>query len=297
MKTKQLFWGFLLLTIGLLFFADKYAIISVEWNFVWDLWPLVLVFWGISVLTKGTAFKPIVSALFGIFFGTMLYGSLFSVTNINYVDEGDYQTKTYSAQIDSSTKYAEFQLNAGAGKFIIKGNTDKLAEVYAKSGEDFLSFNTERTDSTQFVELTMNDKGIHILPNKVTSKLNIRLNSKPIWDFEFNTGACINYFDLSEYKVRNIKLQTGASKADIKIGDKFDKTKMKIEMGAASLKIRIPKLSGCELYGDMVLFSKHLKSFEKITSSHYKTPNFDQAENKILIKINGGVSKLSIRRY
>jgi len=72
MKTKQLFWGFFLLTLGSIFLVDKFTFIPLDWNFVWDLWPLALVFWGISVLTKSTSFKPFVSALFGIFIGIML---------------------------------------------------------------------------------------------------------------------------------------------------------------------------------------------------------------------------------
>jgi len=297
MKTKQLFWGFLLLTIGSLFLLEKFTFIRMEWSFVWDLWPLVLVFWGISVLSKGTAFKPIVSALFGVFLGTMLYGSMFSFSNIGYVDSDNYKVNTFSKQMDSSTTFAEFTLIAGAGKFIIKGNTNKLIDIYAKGSQKFYTFNTNSDDSTQFVDLTMNNGGIHILPNTVSTKLNIRLNSKPIWDFDFNIGASSSLFDFSEFKVKNIDLKTGASKAEIKLGSLFNDIHLKIEMGAASLKIRIPKSSGCELRGDMVLFSKKLKGLEKISSGYYTTDNFDKSKNKIFIQINGGVSKLSVVRY
>ncbi len=297
MKTKQLFWGFLLLTLGALFFFEKFTFVQIEWGFVWDLWPLVLVFLGISVLTKGTVFKPIISALFGIFLGSMIYGTLFSFSNIDYVENNNNTTNTFSETMDSTTTSAEFTLNAGAGKFIIKGNTEELIDIYARGMQNFLTFNTNKEDSTQFAILEMNNAGIHILPNRVSTKLNIRLNSKPVWDFYFNIGASSSYFDLSEYKVKDIELKTGASKADIKLGNNFSNTHLNIDMGVATIIIRIPKLSGCELRGDMVLISKKLKEFDKISSEHFETANFENAENKIFIRINGGVSKLSIIRY
>lgn len=297
MKTKQLFWGFLLLTIGALFLLEKFTFIRMEWSFVWDLWPLVLVFWGISVLTKGTAFKPIVSALFGVFLGTMLYGSMFSFSNISYVDNDNYKVSSFSEPLDSLTTSAEFTLNAGAGKFIIKGNTNKLIDIYAKGMLNLLTFNTDKDDSMQSATLEMTNTGVHILPPRVSTKLNIRLNSKPVWDFYFNVGASKDYFDLSEFKVNSIELNMGASEAEIKLGNKYNSTDVEVKMGAANLKIRIPKSSGCELRGDMVLVSKRLNGFDKISPEHYATSNFDGSKNKIFIRIEGGVSKLSVIRY
>jgi len=295
MKTKQLFWGFFLLTLGSIFLVDKFTFISLDWNFVWDLWPLALVFWGISVLTKSTPFKPFVSALFGIFIGIMLYGSVFSFSILDYPEYNDSSSYLYSEALDSNTTTANFKLDAGGGKFIIKGATDKLIEIHA-TGNNGYSFLTDQNDSAQYARLSIN-KGVHIFPNKIRTKLNIRLNSNPVWDCHLNIGASLGYFDLSEFKIRNLELNTGASKADIKIGNKYNRTLIKIEMGAANLKIRIPKESGCKIEGEMVMISKHFPGFIKDSASNYSTPNFEDAENKIFINIDGGVARFSIERY
>jgi hypothetical protein len=68
-------------------------------------------------------------------------------------------------------------------------------------------------------------------------------------------------------------------------------------MGAASLKIYIPKKSGCKIFGDMVLMSKYLDGFNKSDDGNYSTPNFDSTSKKIFINIDGGIASFEVKRY
>lgn len=132
---------------------------------------------------------------------------------------------------------------------------------------------------------------------KLRNNVQVQLNQNPVWDFEFGFGAAKAYFDLTEYKVRNILLNSGAANTTLKIGDKYDMTNIKIEMGAAKLRIYIPYDSGCKIKSDLVLSSKSMKDFNKLDSGNYVTPNYDSAENKIDIEIDAGVSSFKVIRY
>ena len=53
MNTGRLFWGMLLVSAGVLLLLDRIGVFAVSWTFVWQLWPLVLVFWGVALVLAG----------------------------------------------------------------------------------------------------------------------------------------------------------------------------------------------------------------------------------------------------
>jgi hypothetical protein len=70
-----------------------------------------------------------------------------------------------------------------------------------------------------------------------------------------------------------------------------------VDAGASDINVFIPETSGCKILIDGALSSKHFTDFEKIDSEIYQTANFDEAENKIFINIDCGVSSISVDRY
>lgn len=301
MKSGQLFWGFFLLSIGALFLLTKYDVIYSDFEFIWDLWPLIFVLWGAIVIFKNTLVRPIISALFGILLAILLFGliaNLFSGFNFRFGgSKKEYVTQSYLKEFNDSIKTAEFVLNSGGGSFEIVDRTDNLVEGTSYGSLAEYDLYTDLQGEHANVEFNLNKKDFDFFHNKLRNQLVVSLNDKPIWDFVFNFGAAKAKFDLSNYKVRNINLNTGAANVRIKFGDKIDTSNVDVEMGAAKLKIEIPENSGCQVKGDMVLMSRSLPGFEKKEKGHYETPNFENAEKKIFIRINGGVSSINISKY
>ena len=50
MKYKPLFWGLILIAIGMLFILGNLGIVHFSWFSFWRLWPVILLFWGITIL-------------------------------------------------------------------------------------------------------------------------------------------------------------------------------------------------------------------------------------------------------
>ncbi len=50
MRVSTLFWGILLVLIGGLFLLNNLGVLDVNWDTIWRLWPMILVFWGLSIL-------------------------------------------------------------------------------------------------------------------------------------------------------------------------------------------------------------------------------------------------------
>jgi hypothetical protein len=122
------------------------------------------------------------------------------------------------------------------------------------------------------------------------------LNENPVWNIRLNLGAMSSKLYFDKFKVKSFDMNAGASKSYIKFGSLYDSVYVSIDAGASSLKIAIPENAGCRVAGETALFSKSLNGFEK-RNGIYETPNFESADVKFFVEIDGGVSKLKIVRY
>jgi hypothetical protein len=313
MKYKHLFWGLILIAIGMLFILNNLGIIHFSWFSFWRLWPLILLLWGTTIL-------PVKDLVKYILLGIALI-STFLI--INHMPEGrpwywhfhhpdhsfrwewndddnDNNTKTYSDQnlyvkFDSLVRKGSLNLDAAAGNFKINGWTS-----------EFLSFN--KSGDIGNYELTTKDlngvKNISLKLQEGTARHNIRknevdikLNVKPSWNLEMNIGAADADFDLSDYKIDTAKFEAGATSMKVKLGDKNPKTVVEFNAGASSIHISVPKTAGCQVSSESFLVSKTLEGFENKGSHIYQTDNFKDNKTKIYITIKTAVSSIEVSRY
>ncbi len=224
MKSRQLSWGFFLITIGALFLLTKYEIIKTDFSFVWNIWPFIFIIWGGIIIFKNSLIRPILSAIAGIYFAVMLYGIIANIfSNFDwYIADYTEIQRTDSEDFNDSIKYAELEFNSGAGAFEITEPDEKL--IYGESHGSWADYKleTSRNDSTCYIDFHLSNNTFNLPSGKIKNHLTIKLNEKPIWDMNFNFGAAKAKFDLSYYKVRNIQINTGASNVILKLGDKYD---------------------------------------------------------------------------
>ena len=299
MKSKQLFWGFFFLTLGFLYLLVKFGVF-LEIDFSWDLWPLLLILAGISIITEGTFIRPLLSGVFGILVALLVFGWVGNIFNddddFDSVSTEEYVKKTFTVPYDSTITIANLSLKAGAGKFFINDDTDKLIYAKAKGTKVNYSMKDSQKDSIVWIDIKSETKNFKLFNDKPT-KFYLKLNQNPVWNLDLELGAAKSEIDLSNLRVKNLVLKTGATKTEIKLGDKLKKTYLNIDMGVASLKIKIPHNTGCKILGNMGLVKKELPDFETTDKGIYKTSNYETAEKKIIIDFNGGVSKFEVERY
>ncbi|MFA3781442.1 LiaI-LiaF-like domain-containing protein [Melioribacteraceae bacterium 4301-Me] len=299
MKSSQLFWGFFFLTIGGLFFLTRLDIIKDNLSFVWDIWPLLFILWGLQIITKNSMARPIVSGLFGIFIGLMLFGLVYNFfISINIDNENNsFATEKYSEEYDSAIKNAALELNTGAGVIILGGTTNKLIDGYSKGS--FAEYNEtySKEDSSAEIKMNLRKSRFNFFRKHFKNYLRLNLNPNPTWDVKLNLGASKADLDLSEYKISNVEINTGASNIRLKLGSKQDRADIDVEMGAATLRIEIPKEVGCKITGEMVLSSKNIEGLLKKSDDHYETSDYETNNRKIDINTKGGISSIIVEQY
>lgn len=299
MKSGYLFWGLFFITLGLLYFSTEYNLIIYHWDAIWSFWAAVLVFWGLQLVTKETAVRPFVDALFGITMAVLIFGSISYIVNdrFDFDDDRDFDSNIMMSDMDTTYIFGDLELNGGAGNFVLEDTTSKL--IYCSSAGDFGHYNLLEHKEGDNVRVTINQTGEEIsdISGNFHNRLEIKLNPEPVWNIEFNIGAAKNRIDLSNFKVRKIDLKSGVTKSKIKLGNKFEHTLVYVDMGVSTLELKIPESSGCKISGEMALVLKDLDNFEKAQDGNYYTTNYESAKNRIDIKMNSGVSRFKVETY
>ena len=314
MKTKNVFWGVVLVTIGILFVLRNAGFLHFNWYQVLNLWPVFLIVLGVALLPiKGVvriilAFLVIVLSLIFISNTDYYHRYRFFEPNewrwwdndedySNWEDEdtGEWRDQqlfeTYSDEIEN----AVLDLDAIAGEFTLKETTDYLIKFNREGNFGKYYLYADRAGSAVVLKIDMDS---YLRNNdKVENRASISLHPDPVWDMQIDAGAAKIDFDLSPYKIDRIDIDGGASSIKIRLGDRFDETRLSLNAGAASSHIEVPGSVGCEVRTNTVLSSKTLDGFEKTENGVYHSDNFDTAESKIFIEVNSALSSLTVVRY
>lgn len=308
MKTSSIFWGTLLILLGIFFLLNNIGIVNYDISFVFDLWPIFLVIWGVSLLKV----KPVVKkVLAGISAATV---TLFIIALVNkdwridigdfdfddgreanYYDSTDSLESEFTFPLDTNYKSARLDFSTGAREISFASVEDKL--ISADSKGYFVPPSIDMTDSGKTVVLSFNPDGSKSSKKwKNDRDLYVNLGKNIAWELDFNIGAVEFTADFRENNIRIFELNTGAADIELEFGDKADTLNIDIQAGASSVSIRIPDNLACEISTDLGFSGKDFDDFRKIGSGLYRTENFGKAKKLVFINLQGGVSSFEVAR-
>lgn len=302
LKNGQLFWGFFFFTVGILFLLVKKDYFIIDFETIISYWPLLLIIAGLAIMLKGTFVKPVLSVISGVMLGFFVFSPFaliyheveFSDSDFN---DAEYRHVTFSEELIDSNKDATLRLESGMGKVTIEGTTEKLFEGFSSGYFNTYDVRTNHRFDRTIVKFDYEPQKIKFFGKQKKNHIKLALNPIPVWEMKLEFGAARAELDLSDYKISNFSMHTGASSTKLRFGNRTEKINVKIEMGAAALRIYIPHDSGCEINGEMLLISKDFEGFEKVNKQVYRSESFDNSANKIFIDLEGGISSLKILRY
>ena len=64
----------------------------------------------------------------------------------------------------------------------------------------------------------------------------------------------------------------------------------------ASVDITIPQTAACQIITSSALSSTNFDGFNKTSDGNYETPGFENAKNKIIINMSGGMADFKVHR-
>ncbi|MCX6134614.1 MAG: DUF5668 domain-containing protein [Ignavibacteriales bacterium] len=299
MKLSTLFWGILLIAIGGLFLLNNLGVLNVNWETIWRLWPMVLVFWGLSILV-GRQRPPWYVVVLMIFLLLFMIAAAATSTWFHSdfdIVSGDGLQQKLEEPFAPKTEKATFRLQSGAGRFYIRDTTSQLIKAETETSFGKYALTREQSDNSAYVTLDFRGRNRGWNFGNGRNRVDVRLNPEPIWTINLHVGAASGSFDLSPFKVEELTLDAGASSMKVRFGDRAEETRVKVKTGAASTSIEVPASVGCEVRLQTALSGKRIRGFEKISGNRYQTSDFESAAKKIYIDVSAGVSQIRVDRY
>jgi hypothetical protein len=127
------------------------------------------------------------------------------------------------------------------------------------------------------------------------SEWTVGLTGQVPLDLTVETGASRTVLDLSELKVRNLELRSGASETRVILPREAGSTTVRAESGAASLVLEVPSGVAARIRSRMALGSSQIDEtrFPR-AGDRYESPDFSAATNRVEIDVRGGVGSVRV---
>lgn len=263
--SSRLFWPLFLVAVGVLFLLDNFGWLPGNaWNW---LWPLLLIFFGLSLLLRrGAGPEPVED----------------------------------SASLDGATS-ARLTFKHGAGVLALHGGAgpDELFHgVFGGGIDKRLDRHGDHVEVT--VQAREQDWAQWMIPWNWGGRgfdWDVRLTPAARLALLLETGASDTRLDLADLRVSDLTVKTGASSTRVTLPTRAGHTTVHIASGAASVNVAVPEGVAARIRGAVGVGSLDVdqRRFPRRNGgSGYESPDFETASNRADINVESGVGSVSI---
>ncbi|WP_214071277.1 DUF5668 domain-containing protein [Mucilaginibacter sp. dw_454] len=324
MRNDKIIPGVVLILIGAIFLLHNYGVIHFHWGNIFHLWPIFIVIGGVNLIFANNRTGWAMVIKLGVIilgFALIVFGNFgrhtFFPAYVYSDDDDDDHGKSMITKVSGNSEFnTPFEANAkvvtlniegGATSYHLSDTTDQLFSAstrefggryeYSHSNEDSLYTLNFKMRGHHGFNLDFDSEKEKGKDSTKTNSATLRLNQKPEWNINLNTGAAEVNFDLSKFKVRSLKIDGGAAEFNVKMGQPLENTNVRVETGMSDVTISVPTTAACHIKSSTGLSSTSYDGFTKVSDNNYETPGFSTAKNKMFIKIDGGLADFKVKRY
>ena len=259
----RLFWPLLLILFGILLLLDNLDLLpGSAWGYVW---PLLLIFFGASLLLGRRGQAEVVED------ATPLEGAR-------------------SGRIEFKHGAGELNVRGGAPAELLytggfAGGVDKRLDRQCDNVTATLS--ARSADWFQWPGTMFGANGLN---------WEVRLNENVPLALSVESGASATRLELENSRVTDLKIQTGASSTVVVLPARAGHVRASVNAGAASVDITVPAGVAARVRGMMGVGSLDVDQ-RRFPRRHgtYESPDFETAENKVELVVEGGVGSVRVR--
>jgi hypothetical protein len=267
MSKSNLFWGLILILLGVLLLLNSLGLLSVN---VWSLiGPLALIAFGLWVL-------------WGVFVGSP-----------------SAETEEATISLEGAGR-ARVRIRHGAGRLHVDGSAGP-GELVAGTFGGGLDHRVRREGDRLDVEMRTPP---HSFPFLMMPWWGLRggldwslgLNSEIPLSLDLETGASDARLDLAGLRVTDLRLQTGASATRLTLPASAGHTRAEIHSGAASVSIRVPEgvAARVRIKSGLAGITVDRSRFPR-TGDTYQSADYDTAPNRVDLDVETGVGSVDVR--
>lgn len=272
------------------------------WGEFWTLWPLLLVAVGVNlVLSRQRAWLGSLAAL-AVVTGSLAAAWVLAVASPSASLTSD--SESISVKSDRA-RSAHLNLTLAAGDLTLTGGAPP-GLLLAGGSQSPLTAVTDQRVSVDYV-----GGGRHEVDVRLNADWSFQFpprrgnSSSPRWilrhaegiptDIRIETGASDLDLDLRELNVQSLNVDGGAADIDVVLPANAGRTTADFSIGAADLDITVPAgvAARIDFEGGISSLNIDESRFPK-QGDRYVSPDFESAANRVTIKIEAGVSDITI---
>lgn len=289
----KLFWGLLFVVIGGLLLLDNFNVIEVDLGQVWRLWPLLIVFGGVSLLSVRGALWRLVAIVLTVL---ALVAVVVVATGGYTVPTGNARETSVSVEQAAQTNRLQTAIKSGAGKITVTANdTEALVAARLQSDVATLSQTSRQRDGVQIVDIATEFRdGWQI--GSIRNDLEVSLSERVPLQLSLDAGASEVDLDLQAAILEALTLKLGASSAAIQLGDKAELSRLTIEAGASAITLEVPQGVGVRVKKEAGLASVELPGLQDKGNSVFESDGYERSVKKIDLTLKIGAGSFTLRR-
>jgi len=264
MRRSGLFWGIILLLVGLLLLLSNLGIVALD---VWSaIWAVLLIVVGLGIL-------------------------------LSVISGPGAEEEEVSIPLEGAAN-ASVRFRHGAGRLRIGAGADPEVLLEGTFGGG-LSHRTRRRGDELDVEMSPPSFSHVLTPwnwGREGLGWRVKLNDDIPLSLPLETGASDARLDLSELRVTNLRLETGASSVRVTLPARAGHTQARIEAGAASVSVRVPPevAARVRLEGGLASINVDQNCFPR-AGGVYQSPDYDTAQHRVDLEVRAGVGSVEVR--
>jgi hypothetical protein len=264
---SRTFWPFVLIVAGILFLLDNLGVLPGNaWGWIW---PLVLVGVGLNLLLGRRPAAPETAE-----------GSL-------------PLAGATSARLTVRHGAGRLEARAGAPAGMLLAGTfgGGLRQQAQRQGNELdVTLQAGDQDWTDWL-WPWNWGGPH-----TRRDWNLALSPEIPLRLSFDTGASESRLDLSELRVTELRINTGASSTEVTLPAQAGHTRARITAGAAAVKVSVPGGVAARIRGHMGAGALNIDPARFPRRGNvYESDGFEAAANRVELEVEGGAGEISVR--
>lgn len=289
--------GIFLVFVGIYYLAQNAGLLpqsmrlDITW---WQLWPLLIVFAGLSLLSSRSRIIALASGLFTII--VLLALGYFFATHMDALEKHSQPPKTSHFEINNSSPLAakaEVVIEANGTSLRVSDATGPLVQGKLVSSVASIQTNTSYRDGVQYASVVTKGN-MEKLPSKYVNQLELLLNNQKPLELALNTNASTAELDLIKFPLTKLQVNADASKLKIT----FPSTNLNAELDTRTSDVALvfPRDAAVRIASSTELTRGEFDGFVEILQDEtsqtiLETQNYQESDQKIDIELTSTLSR------
>lgn len=300
-RRRGVVWPGILIALGIILLLQNFGLLSwAMWGSLWRFWPVILVLIGLELFLEGSA-RAVVGLLFA---GLLIIAAVALATGAWFGGSEPPARSQTLAQALEGARSANVMVRFGAGNLdvgALQGEGQLASMTYqgppwsqpearyrVRDGQGQLTYSV-RHSGPPFQLPFGRDGG--------KSQMDLLLSPDVPLSLDIQEGASDGRLDLSQLRVTNLQLQTGASHINVVMPSSAGNTSAVIKGCAATIDVEVPPGVAAQIQYEGGLSSVNIDQsrFPLVGDRTYRSADYESAANRVDLSIRAGVATINVR--